>query len=308
MLSAVLSRFVCGGGVWVLVFTSSRFISVISCFHFSCPQLEISQIIVFPVEIHQDFAALRDKIWPLPGANEKIFSLLWSLIIMLNLRDWGFSHYALSPAHILRKTGPRFFFREGIAPSSGRCGNSTALSPTSVRWLLKPKPTDINSVFRAHDTGIIFLKTVLFFFFFLFNESIHRHPWLLVLTSTQSLFRFFSFARVEIMPFVSVPFSPSPLGESSLAVACSHRRVMDFPGSAEPGSVLPKRTSCERASRAESTGSLVCSVGGCGDRETSFVFSLICGSLGTSASWLFLCYLICKSFMCVRTGNLKLKD
>lgn len=176
-----------------------------------------------------------------------------------------------------------------------------------MRWLLKPKPTDINSVFRAHDTGIIFLKTVLFFFF-LFNESIHRHPWLLVLTSTQSLFRFFSFARVEIMPFVSVPFSPSPLGESSLAVACSHRRVMDFPGSAEPGSVLPKRTSCERASRAESPGSLVCSVGGCGDRETSFVFSLICGSLGTSASWLFLCYLICKSFMCVRTGNLKLKD
>lgn len=53
---------------------------------------------------------------------------------------------------------------------------------------------------------------------------------------------------------------------------------------------------------------LVCRVGGCGDRETSFVFSLICGSLGTSASWLFLCYLICKSFMCVRTGNLKLKD
>lgn len=30
----------------------------------------------------------------------------------------------MSPAHILRKTGPRFFFREGIAPSSGRCGNS----------------------------------------------------------------------------------------------------------------------------------------------------------------------------------------
>lgn len=38
-------------------------------FHFSCPQLAISQIIVFPVEIHQAFAAIQDMIWPMPGAN-----------------------------------------------------------------------------------------------------------------------------------------------------------------------------------------------------------------------------------------------
>lgn len=38
-------------------------------FHFSCPQLEISQIIVFPVEIHQAFAAIQAMIWPMPGAN-----------------------------------------------------------------------------------------------------------------------------------------------------------------------------------------------------------------------------------------------
>ena len=94
-----------------------------------------------------------------------------------------------------------------------------------------------------------FSENSAFFFFFFCYVSINRHPWLLFLTSTQSLFHYLSFARVEIMPFVSVPLSPSPLGESSLAVACSHRRVMDFPRSAEPGSVLPKRTSCERASR-----------------------------------------------------------
>lgn len=38
-------------------------------FHFSYPQLEISQIIVFAVEIHQAFAAIQDMIWPMPGAN-----------------------------------------------------------------------------------------------------------------------------------------------------------------------------------------------------------------------------------------------
>lgn len=68
MLSAARSGFVCGGGVWVLVFTL-RFISVSVVFIFSRSQLEISQIIVFPVEIHQAFAAIQDMIWPMPGAN-----------------------------------------------------------------------------------------------------------------------------------------------------------------------------------------------------------------------------------------------
>lgn len=61
--------------VWVLVFTLSRFISVSLVFIF-LPQLEISQITVSPVEIHQAFAAIQDVIWPMPGANGKIFSLL----------------------------------------------------------------------------------------------------------------------------------------------------------------------------------------------------------------------------------------
>lgn len=56
-------------GVWVLVFTLSGFYLGSFTFHFSCPQLEISQIIVFPVEIHQAFAAIQAMIWPMPGAN-----------------------------------------------------------------------------------------------------------------------------------------------------------------------------------------------------------------------------------------------
>lgn len=87
MLSAVPSGFVCGGGCLGFSFHLVEIYFDIFSFHFSYPPLEISQVIVFPVEIHQAFAAIQDMIWPMPGANRKIFSLLRSLIIMLNLRD-----------------------------------------------------------------------------------------------------------------------------------------------------------------------------------------------------------------------------
>lgn len=139
----------------------------------------------------------------------------------------------------------RFPGRAGLTSLARRryrqhlCGGYWSRSPPI--WILCSVPTMLVSFFWK--------QCFLVFCFFFWYESIHRHPWLLVLTSTQSLLHFLPFARVDIMPFISVPFAPSPLGESSLAVACSHRRVMNFPGSAEPGSVLPKRTSCERWSR-----------------------------------------------------------
>ena len=105
------------------------------------------------------------------------------------------------------------------------CGGYWSRSPPI--WILCSVPTILVSFFWKQC-----------FFFFFWYESIHRHPWLLVLTSTQSLLHFLCFARVDIVPFISVPFSPAPLGGSSLAAAGSHRRVMDFPGSAEPGARL----------------------------------------------------------------------
>lgn len=60
---------VCGGGGLRFSFHLVKIYFRIFSFHFSSPQLEISQIIVFPVEIHQAFAAIRDMIWPMPGAN-----------------------------------------------------------------------------------------------------------------------------------------------------------------------------------------------------------------------------------------------
>jgi hypothetical protein len=59
---------------WVVGFVEIHFGLFI--FHFSYPQLEISQVIVFPKESHQAFAAIQDMTWLVPGANWKIFSLL----------------------------------------------------------------------------------------------------------------------------------------------------------------------------------------------------------------------------------------
>lgn len=86
MISAAASGSVCGGGLGFSFHLVEIYFSIFS-FHFSSSQLEISQIIVFPVEIHQAFAAIQDMIWLMLGANEKIFALRRSLIIMLNLSD-----------------------------------------------------------------------------------------------------------------------------------------------------------------------------------------------------------------------------
>lgn len=54
--------------VWVLVFTLARFILVSFVFIFLTLNWK-SQVIVFPIDIHQAFAAIQDMIWPMPGAN-----------------------------------------------------------------------------------------------------------------------------------------------------------------------------------------------------------------------------------------------
>lgn len=76
VLSAVLSAFVCGGGCLDFSFHLVEIYFDIFSFHFSYPPLEISQVIVVPVEIHQAFAAVQDVIWRVPGANRKTLSLL----------------------------------------------------------------------------------------------------------------------------------------------------------------------------------------------------------------------------------------
>lgn len=69
MISTVSSGFVCGGGCLGFSFHLVKIYFSIFSFHFPSSQLEISQIIIFPVEIHQAFAAIQDMIWPMPGAN-----------------------------------------------------------------------------------------------------------------------------------------------------------------------------------------------------------------------------------------------
>lgn len=69
MISAASSGFACGGGGLGLSFHLVEIYFSIFSFHFPTSQLEISQIIIFPVEIHQAFAAIQDMIWPMPGAN-----------------------------------------------------------------------------------------------------------------------------------------------------------------------------------------------------------------------------------------------
>lgn len=69
MPSAAWSGFVCGDGCLGFSFLLVEIYFSIFSFHFSYPQLEISQVIVFPVEIHQAFGAIQDMIWPMPGAN-----------------------------------------------------------------------------------------------------------------------------------------------------------------------------------------------------------------------------------------------
>lgn len=69
VISAVSSGFVCGGGCLGFSFHLVEIYFSIFSFHFPSSQLEISQIIIFPVEIHQAFAAIQDMIWPMPGAN-----------------------------------------------------------------------------------------------------------------------------------------------------------------------------------------------------------------------------------------------
>lgn len=68
MLAAAWRGFVVGRGLGFSFHLAGIYFGIFT-FHFSSPQLEISQIMVCPVEIHQAFAAIQDMIWPMPGAN-----------------------------------------------------------------------------------------------------------------------------------------------------------------------------------------------------------------------------------------------
>lgn len=69
MISTVSSGFVCGGACLGFSFHLVQIYFSIFSFHFPSSQLEISQIIISSVEIHQAFAAIQDMIWPMPGAS-----------------------------------------------------------------------------------------------------------------------------------------------------------------------------------------------------------------------------------------------